>query len=209
MASVPSKKTLPLHASTTNQEGRNLRSSSQSTIGNVNETEKVWKALPITPEVAHNYLLAKRLLPKHQIITYHALGTALLHLAEVQASIPKTMEEGIRVISALLTDLAERTTISEIATSIKERLSGANDILTPAIHQIEKSTQAIKTSLTDDDIPHLCEEWMEKITNLVSGIPLELPPLREINHEINLIDPNKHMRYHLPSSPNTSARNCP
>jgi hypothetical protein len=40
--------------------------------------------------------------------------------------------------------------------------------------------------LTDDDIPRLREEWMDKIDDLVSGIPLELPPLREVNHEINL-----------------------
>jgi hypothetical protein len=45
--------------------------------------------------------------------------------------------------------------------------------------------------LTDNDIPHLREEWMDKINDLVSGIPLELPPLREVNHEINLVDPAK------------------
>ncbi|KAF8479820.1 hypothetical protein JB92DRAFT_2597009, partial [Gautieria morchelliformis] len=39
------------------------------------------------------------------------------------------------------------------------------------------------------------------ITDLVSGIPLELPPLRESNQEINLIDPNKHMQYQLPKCP--------
>jgi hypothetical protein len=48
--------------------------------------------------------------------------------------------------------------------------------------------------LTDNDIPHLCEEWMEEITDLISGVPLELPPLREVNHEINLIDPTKRIR---------------
>jgi hypothetical protein len=48
--------------------------------------------------------------------------------------------------------------------------------------------------LTDNDIPCLREEWMERITDLVSGIPLELPPLREVNHEINLVDPTKRIR---------------
>jgi hypothetical protein len=46
--------------------------------------------------------------------------------------------------------------------------------------------------LTDNDIPHLYEEWMTKTTDLVSGIPLELPALREVNHEINLVNPMKH-----------------
>jgi hypothetical protein len=53
----------------------------------------------------------------------------------------------------------------------------------------------------DNDIPCLREEWMEKITALLSGIPLELPPLREVNHEINLVDPTKCIRYRLPKCP--------
>jgi Reverse transcriptase (RNA-dependent DNA polymerase) len=42
---------------------------------------------------------------------------------------------------------------------------------------------------------------MDKITDLVSGIPLELPPLREVNHEINQVDPTKRIRYRLPKCP--------
>jgi hypothetical protein len=42
---------------------------------------------------------------------------------------------------------------------------------------------------------------MDKITDLVSGIPLELPPLRKVNHEINLVDPTKRIRYRLPKCP--------
>jgi hypothetical protein len=48
--------------------------------------------------------------------------------------------------------------------------------------------------LMDNDIPRLCEELM-RITDLITGIPLELPPLHEVNHEINLVDPTKHIRY--------------
>jgi hypothetical protein len=54
--------------------------------------------------------------------------------------------------------------------------------------------------LTDNNIPCASEEWMENITDLVSGIPLELPPLCEVNHEINLVDPTKCIRYRLPKS---------
>jgi hypothetical protein len=42
---------------------------------------------------------------------------------------------------------------------------------------------------------------MDKINDLLSGIPLELPPLREVNHEINLVDPAKCIRYRLPKCP--------
>jgi Reverse transcriptase (RNA-dependent DNA polymerase) len=55
--------------------------------------------------------------------------------------------------------------------------------------------------LTNNDIPRLCEEWVDKINDLVSGIPLELPLLREVNHEISLVDPTKHVRYRLPKCP--------
>ena len=50
----------------------------------------------------------------------------------------------------------------------------------------------------DDDIPQLCRSWDTNITDLVSGIPLKLPPIQEVNHEINIIDPEKHIHYHLP-----------
>ena len=45
--------------------------------------------------------------------------------------------------------------------------------------------------LQDDDIPLLHRSWDNNITDLVSGIPLKLPPIQEVNHKINLIDPEK------------------
>ena len=55
--------------------------------------------------------------------------------------------------------------------------------------------------LRDDDIPQLHRSWDNNITDLVSGIPLKLPPIWEVNHEINLIDPEKHIHYRLPKCP--------
>ena len=51
--------------------------------------------------------------------------------------------------------------------------------------------------LKDDNIPQLLQSWDNNITDLVSGIPLKLPPIREVNHEINIIDPEKHIHYRL------------
>jgi hypothetical protein len=53
----------------------------------------------------------------------------------------------------------------------------------------------------DNDIPRLHEDWMDKINDLISGITLELPPLHEVNHKINLVDPTKRIRYRLPKCP--------
>ena len=44
---------------------------------------------------------------------------------------------------------------------------------------------------------------MDKITDLVNGIPPKIPPFMMINHEINLIDLNKPINYHLPKCPDT------
>ena len=55
--------------------------------------------------------------------------------------------------------------------------------------------------LRNDNIPQLHESWDINITDLVSGIPLELPPIWEVNHEITLIDPEKHIHYRLPKCP--------
>ena len=55
--------------------------------------------------------------------------------------------------------------------------------------------------LRDNDIPQLCKSRDENITDLVSGIPLQLLPIQEVNHEINLIDPKKCIHYRLPKCP--------
>ena len=55
--------------------------------------------------------------------------------------------------------------------------------------------------LRDDDIPQLCKSWDDNITDLVSGIPLKLLPIWEVNHEINLIDPEKRIHYQLLKCP--------
>ena len=42
---------------------------------------------------------------------------------------------------------------------------------------------------------------MNKIADLVGGVPVKLPPFREVNHEIKLIDPGKRIIYRLPKCP--------
>ena len=42
---------------------------------------------------------------------------------------------------------------------------------------------------------------MDQITDLVSGVLPKVPPFRQINHEINLVDPNKRINYRLPKCP--------
>ena len=44
----------------------------------------------------------------------------------------------------------------------------------------------------------LCKQWFAKYSDILSGVPPELPPLCEINHRILLIDKDKRYTHHLP-----------
>ena len=46
-------------------------------------------------------------------------------------------------------------------------------------------------------------QWMDKITDLVSGVPAKVPSFCTVNHEINLNDPNKQIHHQLPKCPDT------
>jgi hypothetical protein len=58
--------------------------------------------------------------------------------------------------------------------------------------------------LTDEDLPRLHEQWIERFADLCGEIPLRLPPLRPVNHEIHLIDLDKQYNYCLPKCTNHS-----
>lgn len=55
--------------------------------------------------------------------------------------------------------------------------------------------------LKESDIPRLRQQWADEFHDMVQGTPNKLPPLREVNHEIHLIDESKRYTYHLPRCP--------
>jgi hypothetical protein len=54
-----------------------------------------------------------------------------------------------------------------------------------------------------DEYSHLRDRWREKYADILGGTRDQLPPWREVNHEIHLIDENKQYTYHLPRCPNS------
>ena len=54
---------------------------------------------------------------------------------------------------------------------------------------------------THSDIPQLCEEITEKYSKLLGPLPLKLPPIHEVSHEIPLIDQSKQLKHRLPKCP--------
>ena len=53
-------------------------------------------------------------------------------------------------------------------------------------------------TLSEDDYPHLRQQWHNQYIDILQGVGERLPPFREVNHEINLIDDKKQYRYHTP-----------
>ena len=51
------------------------------------------------------------------------------------------------------------------------------------------------------DLENLRKAWKEEYTDMVNGTPNKLPPLRDINHEIHIVDPNQKYTYHAPRCP--------
>ncbi|KAJ3837080.1 hypothetical protein F5878DRAFT_643066, partial [Lentinula raphanica] len=56
---------------------------------------------------------------------------------------------------------------------------------------------------TEEDIPRLREKWIESCKDIMSGVPERMPPFREVNHTIPLIDEKKKYRYYLPRCPDS------
>ena len=71
-----------------------------------------------------------------------------------------------------------------------------------SLHAPNPTTVAFHShKATPLDYPSLRAQWMDWITDLVSGVPPKVPPFHQINHEINLVDPDKRINYRLPKCP--------
>ena len=57
------------------------------------------------------------------------------------------------------------------------------------------------SAATLQQIQKLRDRITKEFADIMSGVPPELPPLREVNHRIPLIDPGKRYHYHLPRCP--------
>jgi hypothetical protein len=60
---------------------------------------------------------------------------------------------------------------------------------------------AITKQFATEDIPRLKEQWYSRYKHRLGGVVPKLPPLREVNHRIPIIDERKLYAYHLPRCP--------
>ena len=50
----------------------------------------------------------------------------------------------------------------------------------------------------EEEYAILRQGWHDKFQDILQGVPERLPPLRAVNHEINLIDPKAKYTHQLP-----------
>ena len=50
-------------------------------------------------------------------------------------------------------------------------------------------------SKDEEQLPDLRTSWVESAKDILSGAPNHLPPLREVNHKIPIIDEQKQYNY--------------
>jgi hypothetical protein len=68
------------------------------------------------------------------------------------------------------------------------------------------SNEKPKTTINEDEpsaeyLQSLRDAWDLKIADITGGTPPVLPPFREVNHHITLVDPDKKLRTHPPRCP--------
>jgi hypothetical protein len=66
-------------------------------------------------------------------------------------------------------------------------------------NRIESNQNGMRVKIPDVEARR--ERWFAEYADILGGVPLEPPPMREVNHRIPLIDASKRYYYHLPRCP--------
>ena len=65
----------------------------------------------------------------------------------------------------------------------------------------KEKTENRGVKMDDEGLERKRRRWLEEYKELISGVPPVLPPLREVQHRIPLVDPKKRYPYHMPRCP--------
>ncbi|KAF8236147.1 hypothetical protein L208DRAFT_1253068, partial [Tricholoma matsutake] len=84
----------------------------------------------------------------------------------------------------------------------QDKLSDLNEALFVICDELAEKTRTLGP-LGKKDIPQLQEEWLEAGKDVLQGVPEWPPPMREINHQIPLVDDHKKYHYCLPKCPDS------
>ena len=71
-----------------------------------------------------------------------------------------------------------------------------------SVEKFEKPKNSVHvTRVAREDVPRLRERWLVHIADLTGPIPERLPPMRDVNHRITLIDDNRPLKGRFPKCP--------
>ncbi|KIY66668.1 hypothetical protein CYLTODRAFT_354585, partial [Cylindrobasidium torrendii FP15055 ss-10] len=73
----------------------------------------------------------------------------------------------------------------------------------PAVFSMAAPERAETSGYVDADIPRLRQAHLDAFADMMQGVPEELPPMREVNHEIHLADDNAQYQYYRPRCPDS------
>jgi hypothetical protein len=112
-------------------------------------------------------------------------------------TVPTISPDDLRAVEKLI----KRPTIGfranrNISESIRLAQKNINPKTRPRVEA--RSLANSKDPYVPSNIPKLQEQWFDRNSDLLGPIPLELPPFREINHRISLIDDDARHNYYMP-----------
>jgi hypothetical protein len=77
-----------------------------------------------------------------------------------------------------------------------------NEVGTNEKERSHKGKERMKEP-SEEEMTNLRQGWYDKYQNILQGVSKELPPLRDVNHKIILVNSNKRYMYYLPRYPVT------
>lgn len=89
------------------------------------------------------------------------------------------------------------------ATLPTETIDELKETLMATTEQFISVEDINKDQYSEADIPKLRAKWLDYCSEILQGTQEGLPPLREINHKIPLIDESKRYNYYMPRCPDS------
>jgi len=130
-----------------------------------------------------------------RIDTKTTLKSEKLNKQEAQRDIP--VYTGRRFERTTAPDIKENSIPTLHSDMFKYRPSQKEEVL---LAIMDANLNELKEE--EEVLPDLRKQWMKNAADILGGAPDRLPPLREVNHKIPLMDENMRYNYHLPHCPN-------
>ncbi|KAG6881115.1 hypothetical protein C0995_002968 [Termitomyces sp. Mi166 len=147
---------------------------------------------------------------KNQVASLQTIGEVYRQPTADEISEPSNIFVDETLLKAKSVSWSTMSTVSQPPVWLKTEDTGEAHLhalrewFEPASQACQKHIDIGKDKLhklSEDDFPRLRQAWQQEFADIINGMKEELPPWREVNHEINLIDESRQYKYHLPRCP--------